>query len=498
MSISTAVETGAVARVVGVKTSFKNFRGGRLVTLPQRIAIIGQGATAATFATTKQQVSSAAEAGQKFGYGSPIHLAVAQLLPNNGDGVGSIPVTVYPLKDATSAVAAVGDITPTGTQVSAAAYRVIVNGIKSEQFTIKPNDLVEDILAAMSIAINAVLEMPVTATATTTKLTLTSKWKGASANGIRVSVDGDTTAGTTFAITQPTGGLVNPKVDTALAAIGNVWETMALNCLDIADTTALDAFHEFGEGRWGALTRKPLIVFTGTTESNVDAATAIPDARKTDRTNSQLIAPGSPNLPFVVAARQLARIAKVANDNPPRDYGSQEATGLIAGDDGAQWLYNVRDRAIKKGSSTSEVRDGVVTLSDTVTFYHPSGDPTPAYRYVCDIVKLQNIIFNVDLIFVSKAWDGAPLIPDEQPTVNPDAKKPMMAVAEAAAVVDQFGLNALISDPETAKKSIQAEIDSENPKRLNMVIPLQLSGNTNIISIDLPFGFYFGTQTVVG
>lgn len=498
MAISTAVEIGAVARVVGIKTAFKNFRGGRLVTLPQRIAVIGQGATATTYATTKQQVSSAAEAGQKFGYGSPVHLAVAQLLPNNGDGVGSVPVTVYPLKDAVAAVASVGDITPTGTQLAAAAYRVVVNGIKSEQFVIKPGDLVADILAAMSIAINAVLEMPVTATTAATKLTVTSKWKGASANGIRLVVEGDMTAGTTFAITQPTGGLVNPSVQPALDAIGNVWETMALNCLDIADTTALDAYSTFGDGRWGALTRKPLVVFTGSTESDVDAATTISDARKTDRTNSQLIAPGSPNLPFVVASRQLARIAKVANDNPPRDYGSQDATGLIAGADGVQWLYNLRDRAVKKGSSTTESRDGVVTLSDTVTFYHPSGDPTPAYRYVCDIVKLQNIIFNVDLTFVTKAWDGAPLIPDDQPTVNPDAKKPKMAVAEAAAVIDQLGLNALISDPETAKKNTLAEIDSENPKRLNMVIPVQLSGNTNIISIDLPFGFFFGTQTVVG
>lgn len=498
MAISTAVDVSAVARVVGIKTLFKNFRGGRLVTLPQHIAIIGQGATAANYASTKKQISSAAEAGQIFGYGSPIHLAAMQLLPKNGDGVGTVPVTVYPLKDAGTATAATGEITPSGAQTAAAAYCVDVNGIKSEQFVISVGDSIESIVSAMSIAVNAVLEMPVTATGSSTKLTLTSKWKGASANGIKVSIEGDTAAGTTFAITQPTGGLVNPSVQTALDAIGNVWVTMALNCLNIDDTTALDAYSTFGDGRWGALVRKPLVVFTGNTAADVDAATVVTDARKTDKVNSQLVAPGSSNLPFVVAARALARIAVIANNNPARDYGSQALTGLVPGTDGQQWLYNVRDKAVKRGSSTVEVRDEVVTLSDTVTMYHPSGDPTPAYRYVCDIVKLQNIIFNIDLRFSNAEWDGAPLIPDDQPTVNPDAKKPKMAVAEAWGVLDNLGLNALISDPETAKQNTFAEISSENPKRLDMVVPVQLSGNTNIISIDLPFGFYFGTQTIVG
>jgi len=292
-------------------------------------------------------------------------------------------------------------------------------------------------------------------------------------------------------------GLTKPPVDDALAQVGNVWETMGLNCLDVADTTTLDKLSTFGEGRWGAITRKPLVVFTGTTEDTVTTAIVIPEARKTDRVNSQLVAPGSNDLPFVVAARQLARIAKVANNNPPRDYGSQDASGLTPGADGIQWDYAQRDQAVKGGSSTTEVKDGVVNISDVVTFYHPSGDPTPAYRFVTDIVKLQNIIFNLDLIFANAEWDGAPLIPDDQPTTNRDAKKPKTAVAEIGSMLDSLGLNAIISDPETAKANTFAEIDSQNPKRLNAAVTVQLSGNANIISVDLNFGFFFGTSEIV-
>lgn len=501
MAISSAVDASAVARVVGIKTIFKDLRGGGVLFLPQRIAVVGQGNSAATYDTTKRQVTSATEAATLYGFGSPIHLAVRQLFPTNGDGVGTIPVTIYPLEDDGSGVASTGDITPSGAQTEAAAYIVRINNIDSEQFVINVGDSVADIITAATAAINAVLEMPVIATdatpGTSTEIGITSKWKGESANDLFIEVIGSTTAGTSFAITQPTGGLVNPDVDDALNQVGDVWESMFLNCLNVSDTTTLDKFSTFGEGRWGALTRKPMVAFTGNTETTVTAATAVSDARKTDRTNSQLVAPGSNDLPLVVAARQLARIAPVANNNPPQDYGSQDADTLTPGADGDQWTYADRDQAVKKGSSTIEVKDGVVNISDVVTFYHPSGDPIPAYRYVVDIVKLQNTIFNLNLIFANKEWDGAPLIPDDQPTVNRSAKKPKSAVAAVSALLDSLGLNAIISDPETAKANTLAEIDSQNPKRLNVSTTVQLSGNTNIISVDLNFGFFFGTSTVV-
>lgn len=497
MGISTAVDVSAVARVVGIKTTFKDLRGGGILFLPQRVALVGQGSSASVYSNDKARHTSALSVAQTYGFGSPLHLAALQLMPVNGDGVGSIPVTVYPLDDDGAGVASAGDITPTVAPTEAASYIVRVNNIDSEAFVIETVDTVATTTVKMAAAINANVNMPIIATSTALLVDTESKWKGASANDIVIEVIGSTTVGNSFAITQHVGGLVNPDVSTALAQVGDVWETMFLNCLDIADTTTLDLYSTFGEGRWGALTRKPCIVFTGNTATTVAAAIAVPDARKTDRTNAQLVAPGSNDLPFAVAARQLARIVKVANDNPPHDYGSQDATGVTPGADGDQWTYVDRDTAVKAGSSTIEVKDGVANVADTITFYHPSGDPIPAYRFVVDIVKLQNIIFNLNLEFATTKWDGAPLIPDDQPTVNRDAKKPKTAVAAVSAILDSLGLNAFISDPETAKANTFAEIDSQNPKRLNVLTTVQLSGNSNIISVDLDFGFYFGAQTVV-
>ncbi len=497
MAISSAVDASAVARVLGIKTEFKDLRAGSILLLPQRIAIVGQGSSASVYATTKLQVTSAQQAASVYGFGSPIHLAVQQLFPINGDGVGTIPVTVYPLVDDGSGVVSTGDITPSGSQTIAASYIIRINNIDSATFVISVGDSVATIVTAITDAINANLDVPIIAVDGTTLVDFTSKWEGTSANDIFVEVIGSTTAGTSFAITQPVGGLVNPDIAAALAQVGDVWESMMLNCLDLADTTTLDKYDVFGEGRWGALTRKPTVVFTGNPATDVTTAIVIPDGRKLDRTNSSPPAPGSNDLPFVSAARQLARIAKTANNNPAHDYGSQDATGLTPGTDGEQWDNAERDQAVKAGSSTIQVKDGVINVSDTVTFYHPSGDPTPAYRFVVDVVKLQNIIFNLNLIFATPAWDGAPLVPDNQAITNPDAKKPRSAVAAVAAMLDSLALNAIISDPETAKGTIQAGINETNPKRLDVSVTVQLSGNTNIISVDLNFGFLFGSAPVV-
>jgi len=593
MSISTAVDPSAVARVVGIKSTFKNLRRNGVAILPQRVAVFGQGNSASVFSSAKRQVTSALEAGQVYGFGSPIHLAVMQLLPANGDGVGTIPVTVYPLDD--GAVAAEGDITPSGTQVTSASYRVNVNGMLTPEFTVLAGASVTTINRSIQEAIAAAINLPIlatfeygtvtrvagtntgngtctamsvtgtpkpgayvfkcTATATnggvfsltdpdgtvlTGSTTLTpgaatatvvsrnglqftitdgstdfavndlftitvpalwvvtaAKWAGVSGNDLYVAVEGSTTAGVSYAITQPVGGLTDPTVDDALDQMGNVWETLVLNCLAISNDTALDTYSTFGGGRYGALVRKPLVVLTGTTEADLTTATEIPEARLTDRVNGQLVAPGSVSLPWVVAARQLMRIAVMANANPAHDYGSQRATGIEPGLDSEQWNYTQRNVAVSAGSSTVEVVDGVVYLGDIVTFYHPSGDLTPAYRFVVDIVKLQNIVFNIDSIFDVPEWDGAPLIPDDQPTTNRSAKKPKAAVAAVCGMIDSLSLEALISDPKTAKASVIAEIDENNPKRLNLTFDAALSGNTNIKSIDFNFGFYFGTPSIV-
>jgi phage tail sheath gpL-like len=484
-----SIDALAVSRVVGITTEFKDYGAGRVRYLPQRIALIGQGNSASTYSTDKQQITSAAQAATLYGYGSPLHLAALMLFPRNGDGVGSIPVTAYPLEDDSSAVAAAGAIGLTGPASEAGVIRVKLSNIYVDVAVAK-DDTADTVLGAIKSAITAKLEMPMVAgTVGAGSLPLTAKWAGASSSDIYVEVVSDV-AGLVFTITQPTGGLVNPDVSVALDQIGPVWETIIINCLNYTDTDALDALQEYGDGRWGALEKKPLIAICGTSATRATRC-AVTDGRTDDKINVLISAPGCRNLPAQIAARAAARIAVQAQSNPPQDYKAL-LTGLVAGADSVQEDYTERDLAVKAGSSTTILSGGEIEMNDTVTMYHPAGEEPPAFRYVVDIMKLMNIIYNVRLIFEADDWKGAPLVPDDTPTVNPTAKKPKDAKTALANLADNLALQAILAESEFTKENLVSAIDGTNPKRLNWTFPCKLSGNVEIIDGTIAFGFYFG------
>ena len=167
-------------------------------------------------------------------------------------------------------------------------------------------------------------------------------------------------------------------------------------------------------------------------------------------------------------------------------------TGIIAGDDDKQWNHTSCDLALKAGCSTIEVHDTEVWVSDVVTFYAPEGDDLPAYRWVCDIVKLQNCIYNTELIFNSTDWRGHPIVADDQPTTNPNARKPFMAKADIAEMLVGLGKAAILADVATAKKTILASVNGANSRRLDTEVTYAIASNVGIVSHTQKFGFYFG------
>ncbi|HKY40789.1 MAG TPA: hypothetical protein VJN18_32865 [Polyangiaceae bacterium] len=486
------IDESAVASTFGLTTEFKDLRQGRAALLPQNLGIIGQGNSASTYSLDKWRATSAGAVGARYGYGSQLHLAAKQLLPENGDGVGTVPVDICPLEDGYDSSPASGTIVLTGsTQTKKARVRVLVNKIPSAYFTVEKDDTPALIVNKMVPAINGVLEMPVIATDDNTACDLVSKWAGESANAIYVEVEAEA-LGITYTVTQLTGGLVNPsaaQVTAALGKFGVAWITMALNCLNADDTDALDAIQEFGEGKWDPLVRKPFVCFVGNTEDVVADATAVTDVRPTDRINAQLVAPGSRNLPFVVAARQLARIARVANNTPAKSYQKQKADGITPGTDEQQWDYPVRDQAVKAGSSTVELEDGLVKIADVVTFYKPTGENPPGYRYVVTIVKLQNCIYNFNQEFTKEEWASAAIVANSDPMVSPVARRPKDWVSKSNQILQALGNEALIADVANAQKKTDAVINGSNPNRIDITVEFPVSGNANIQNMTQVFGF---------
>ena len=500
MAISNAIDASAVARVVGVETIFRDDRQAQVRFLPQMIALIGQGNSTSTYPTTPVDVTSALEVAQLVGFGSPLHEAAKQLFPLNGDGVRSVPVRMYPLQAGASAAAAAGDVTFVGTSTRQIVFQVRVGGVLSESIVVPSGTAAAAMGALVDPAVDNVLDMPVTSAPTsgTDGVDLTAKWLGVTGNDIGIElINFPTDAGLTATITAMAAGAVAPDVTVALNQVGTRWESMLINAAaPYDDATTNNAFMTWGEGRWLPLGKRQAVVFNATSETDRNTLITHGDTRRLDRINVVAAMPGCKSTPWAMAAREVARVALTANNRPARDYGSQVLSGLIPGTDAEQFEYTDRDLLVKAGISTTEVRNGAITISDTVTYYHPEGDPLPAYRFVKNIVKLQQTTYNVRINFETARWDGAPLLLDTDFTTDEDAVKPKTARATAAAIVDGLADAAIVGMRDETKSGIRAQINTQNPDRLDLVIPWKVSGNANQIAITQEFSFIFGTAGV--
>jgi phage tail sheath gpL-like len=297
--------------------------------------------------------------------------------------------------------------------------------------------------------------------------------------------------GLVLEIGDPTTAAGDPDVTPALEKIGQVWETFILSCFAYDDTARLDVYQTFSEGRWSELEKKPCLVAHGCV-SDFAERTAVTDLRKTDYANFLIQSCGSGELPFAIAARGLVNdIITTANSNPAAGYHGL-LTGLAAGPDSAQENYTTRNNAVTKGASTNIKNGSVAELNDIVTFYHPDGEETPSRRYVCDMVKLMNVVFNVRAIMEADEMKGAPLISDVTPTTNPKAVQPKTIKTALVNLANSLALFAIIQEPEFTKRNMTVKISSQNPKRIDVKFPCKLSGNMEVTSTDIYFGFYLG------
>jgi phage tail sheath gpL-like len=477
----------AISRVTGVNVEYRNFNSGSGGYLPQRLAVIGVGNNDAVYDTKKHEATGTSDAiAKRYGYGSPLHLAARQLFPDGGGGA-NFSVTFYPLAKAAESAASGGAVECNGTATAAGSGLVRIGGIEAE-FAILKNQAAAAVLASMKTQIAAKLEMPVIpGTINDGELPLTAKWSGDTGNDIKIEIE-CSIPGITFDITAMSGGALDPDVSPALNAIGQIWETFILSCFSYNKESRLNTYQAFTEGRWGEMEKKGCLVAHGCTD-DYETRTAVTDLRKNDFANFLILNVGSPELPFVCAARGIVNIMNTANSDPAVDYYGL-LSGLKAGADEAQELYTVRNNSVNKGSSTNIKSGSVAELNDIVTFWHPDDESIKSRRYVVDMIKLMNVVFNVRMVLEDRAIKGAPLVPDSNPTKNPKAVQPKTVKTSLMNLAKDLAEFCILAEAEFTKERLVVKISSMNPKRLDVQFPCKLSGNVEVIGADIFFGFY--------
>lgn len=501
---SIAVTLDRISRVVGYIIKKGNFNENSS-NLPQRIAILGEAndANQATLVLTPQQITTAQQASQIFGEGSPIHLIARILFPFSGDGIGGIPVFVYPQAKALGAAKKVMRILPVGTATANTTHYVKIagrDGMDAQFYAVNivVGDTTSTIVQKIEDAINNVYGAPVLATGDSYEAILSSNWSGLTADGLNVSIDTNgNAAGITYTTSNPQAGSGTPSIAGALAQFANDWNTIVINSYGTEATTmsALEQFNGIPDpttptGRYAGIIMKPFIALTG---SVADDPSSITDTRLNDVTIAICPAPGSSGLPMEAAANMAVLFALQAQNSPHLDVAGQSYPDMPTPTSiGSMATYNTRDAIVKKGCSTVNLSGGKYLVEDFVTTYHPAGENPPQFRYCRNLNIDFNIRYGYYLLEQINVVDHA-IAADEDIVTASNIIKPKIWKGIIDEYADDLSKRVLIVQSPFMQDSIVVNIGTSNPDRLETFFRYKRSGFARIASTTAEAGFNFGT-----
>jgi phage tail sheath gpL-like len=504
-TISTAVGTERRSRVSGYKIK-KGFFNNDTQNLPQIIAVFGEANTAnqSGLTVTPVEVTSAKEAGELFGFGSPIHSQMRILRPINSDGVGGIPTVVFPQITDVAATVSTRVWTVVGTATSNATHTVVVNGrdnvdFQTYDFSVVTGDTPTIIAGKIKDAINSVLGSPVTATNTAGVMTATTKWKGATSSEVNILIDfGSNSAGVSYSQTAQTFGTGTVSLAASFALFGDTWYTSVTNPYGESKLAEFEQFNGVPDpdaptGRFNGLIFKPFMSFFGLIQTDKDDLSEITnDASRIEQvTNVVCPAPNSYGFTWEAAANVVALFARIMQDTPHLDVNNKSYPDMpipIDGLIGDMIDYNNRDFLIKKGCSTVILENGAYKIMDLVTTYHPDGEVPLQYAYARNLNLDWNVCDGYRTLETIRLKDKV-LIMDDQVTTVSGAIKPKEWKAVCFDLVEDLAGRALINDPQFSKDGLQVQISTINPDRFETSFPYKRTGIARIESTDATAGF---------
>lgn len=217
---------------------------------PMKILLIGQKLASGTAETlTAKRISSVEQGETLFGKGSML----ARMVKDAKNANAVTDLYAIGVEDATSATAATATVTIGGTATEGGtlclyiADYVVKTGVSNASTA-------NEIAQALSAAISADADLPVTAAAEAGVVTLTAKHKGECGNmPVHLNYyDGEVLpAGVTVEISDLTGGKTNPDIGDVIAVLGDVHYNFI--AMPYTDGASLSALRSELESRWSAL-----------------------------------------------------------------------------------------------------------------------------------------------------------------------------------------------------------------------------------------------------
>lgn len=474
-------------------TEFDNSNAAKGGAMPWKNLLIGQALSAnSANAGTLKLITSDEQADALYGAGSQIARMIRAFRKNTRNS------ELWALAVADGTTAAEGEIAVSFASSATAApksgaIRLMIGG-QSVNADVVAGKSAAQVASAIADAINANVQLPVTAVASSNAVTLTAKNGGTCGQGIDIRYNHyqgqELPAGVQLAITAMTGGGSDTSYETA--GVGTIIRGTWFNAIVAGsdDSTNVAYIKGLLDERWTATVQQTGVLFFSlngcsvtVTNSTTDYGTASFDALKTRGAslNSQVIClpslPQTPTPGFEVAAAVLGCIAPKALNDPAQPLSNWPVAGIVAPREEERESLENNNLLLKAGCALLTCgNDGTVYLKRMVTTYktNPAGAKDTSYQQLEKIFTLSFIRWDWNNYLAGKyphaklADDGTDFGPGQV------IMTPKLGEAELLGRYEYWISKGLVQDYATFKANLVVVRDPDDDTALQFLIPADL------------------------
>lgn len=479
-----SLTNGSKARITAVDTNNKN-PNLSISEIPRKLLLIGSASSDAVCKKDMPTKIKGKKVIDSFGVGSALHQMINGV---NNSSNNAFELYAAAVSEDESATEATADITVTGEASSNGTLSIYIGGEKVS-VVVKTGENADTIHANIIKKISSQINLPVKASDGTGKVTLTSKWKGNTANDITLGQNltedelSSNPQGITVTLGTFSGGAGEVSLEKVLSNFGSEHYT----CIATAftDKTNLDLLMERAEELFSETENKGFYAIGGFNSQKSDYMSFIEG--RNDKYFSAFWAEKSPTPTYMIAALTARTIEN--------SLAVSTATQLDGAIDGIlQGVspyrnYEAKDEIVSAGGCTVIYNEfGEVLFENTRTTFKKAddGSESDAFSFIQTIGKIQLIQYELKTTFSKPPYYQAVLVSDEStPSPDVNAVKPITAKADVITLIRSWESRGILNNASSSIEGLSANIDTSVAGKLVLSMLLYFTSPLNQIKFNI-------------
>lgn len=444
-------------------------------------------------------VGSDALAPALFGAGSQLARMVKAFRRRNPTG----EMWCLPIAEPAAGVTATGTIALSAAPTASGTLSLYIAG-QLVAVAVDSTDTANTLATKIGAAITAATELPVTASVTTSTVTLTAKWKGLTGNDIRIehsylgAAGGEALpAGLALTITAMSGGTGAPTLTSAVANLGD--QEFDHQAFPFTDTASLNTFRDLIAARWGFDQQLYGWGFSALRDTYANLLTFL-QGRNDPAMSIDMVEVATPTPVWEIAALNCAAASQALNADPARPLQTLILTGALPAPASSRFTLGERAAlALAGGWTHSVTSDDQIAIEASVTTYTENsyGVEDRAYRRIETRATLARVLRELRAIVTSEfprhklANDGTRFGPG-QAIVTPNTVRARL-IAHYRDLEDR----GLVENAKAFKDNLIVERNSTDPNRLDVLYPPDLVNQLVVLAVLMQFRLQYPADLAV-